>query len=383
VTVRQLGIYIHWPYCAAICPYCDFNVYKARDRDTAPLVQAILADLRQWREQTGPRVVTSIFFGGGTPSLMESRDVAAMIEACATLWGLQDSVEIALEANPTDAEAAKFADLRTAGIERLSLGVQALDDASLKALGRCHSATEARKAAKLARQIFPRLSIDLIYARPGQTLSNWKLELTDALTLEADHISPYQLTIEAGTAFDRAVRRGKIIVPDADMGADLFNLTQELLEAASFDAYEVSNHAKVDSGVDTNRSRHNLVYWTSQDWIGVGPGAHGRIGWSAGRRATKAASRPDDYIATLASQGHTLVEDETLSLEAMRDEFWLMGLRMKDGVVFANAPGDPLCARQLAHMVGTGLVWCTDTSIGLTPAGRIVGDTLIGKLLSI
>lgn len=379
MTTRQLGIYIHWPYCAAICPYCDFNVYKARGRDTGPLVKAILADLAGWRAQTGPRPVTSIFFGGGTPSLMDPGDVAALIEACASLWGLEDTIEIALEANPNDAEAAKFGDLRAAGIERLSLGVQALDDASLKALGRFHSAEEARKAAHLARTIFPRLSIDLIYARPGQTLSNWTRELSDALTLGADHISPYQLTIEAGTAFDRAVRRGKIIVPNADLGADFFNLTQEHLEAAGFDAYEVSNHAISIA----SRSRHNLVYWKSQDWIGVGPGAHGRLGWSSRRRATKAALRPDDYIANLATHGHALIEDETLSLEAMRDEFWLMGLRMKDGVVFANAPGDPLCARQLAHMVGAGLVWCTDTSLGFTPAGRIVGDTLIGELLSV
>lgn len=377
MTTRQLGIYLHWPYCAAICPYCDFNVYKARGRDTTPLVKAMLADLAGWRQQTGPRKVTSIFFGGGTPSLMDAHDVSSMIDACARLWGLEDNVEIALEANPTDAEAAKFDDLRHAGIERLSLGVQALDDVSLKSLGRFHSADEARQAARLARSLFPRLSVDLIYARPNQSLKDWVREITDALALEADHISPYQLTIEAGTAFDRAVTRGKMIIPDADMGADFFALTQDHLEAAGFEAYEVSNHAKGHA----SRSRHNLVYWTSQDWIGVGPGAHGRVGWNQGRRATKAAMRPDAYIESLNTKGHALIEDEALTLEAIRDEFWLMGLRLKDGVALASAPGAPLDSGQLDQMTRAGLLWRTDTRIGLTPSGRIVGNTLIGKLL--
>jgi putative oxygen-independent coproporphyrinogen III oxidase len=374
---RQLGIYIHWPYCAAICPYCDFNVYKARGRDSAPLVQAILSDLAYWRGQTGPRKVSSIFFGGGTPSLMDPRDVSALIEACASLWGLETGVEIALEANPTDAEAAKFADLHTAGIERLSLGVQALDDASLKALGRFHSAEEARKAAYLARTIFPRLSIDLIYARQDQSLSAWECEMTAALKLSADHVSPYQLTIEAGTAFERAVSRGQLNLPDADLGADFYTLTQDVLAAAGFEAYEVSNHAK-DAA---SRSRHNLIYWTSQDWIGVGPGAHGRLGWNTGRRATKAALRPDDYIKSLNTFGHGLTEDEALNSDAIRDEFWLMGLRMKDGVLLAQAPGAPLDETQLTSMMAAGFVWRTSQKVGLTSQGRLVSNTLIGQLL--
>ncbi len=378
MTQRQLGIYIHWPYCAAICPYCDFNVYKARGRDTGPLVAAILADLAQWRDQTGPRSVTSIFFGGGTPSLMDPHDVGAMIEACSSLWGLEDGAEIALEANPTDAEAAKFQDLHHAGIERLSLGVQALDDASLKALGRFHTAEEAKNAARLARTIFPRLSIDLIYARPHQTLNQWDSEMALALALEPDHISPYQLTIESGTAFDRAVARGKMIMPSGDLAADFFELTQSCLEASGFEAYEVSNHAKGRE----NRSRHNLVYWTSQDWIGVGPGAHGRVGWGdSGRRATKAAIRPEAYIKAMATGDNSLIEDETLSVEAMRDEFWLMGLRLKDGVTVSDAPGAALEPVQMAAMKQAGLVWETQGKIGLTPQGRVVGDRVIGKLL--
>ena len=377
MKLRQLGIYIHWPYCAAICPYCDFNVYKAHGRDTAPLVNAILADLTRWRAQTGPRPITSIFFGGGTPSLMNPGDVSAIIETCAHLWGLENDVEITLEANPTDSEASKFAELRQAGIERLSLGVQALDNTSLKALGRFHSAQEGSQAARLARSIFPRLSIDLIYARPDQSLAQWEHELKLALALEADHFSPYQLTIESGTAFDRAVKRGRMVVPNSDLGADFFTMTQDILEAGGFEAYEVSNHAKTKA----SRSRHNMVYWTSQDWIGVGPGAHGRIGWPQGRRATKAALRPDDYIAALAQNGHALIEDDVLDLEAIRDEFYLMGLRLKDGVACADAPGPPLDSHQVKNMVQANLMWQSEDKIGLTAQGRIVGNTLIGQLL--
>jgi putative oxygen-independent coproporphyrinogen III oxidase len=377
VSGRQLGIYVHWPYCAAICPYCDFNVYKARSRDDGPLVAAIVADLTHWRDQTGPRQITSIFFGGGTPSLMDPQQVSAIIEACANLWGLKAGAEIALEANPTDAEAAKFADLARAGIERLSLGVQALDDASLKALGRFHSAQEARSAAHLARTIFPRLSIDLIYARAGQTLADWERELNQALALDSDHLSPYQLTIEAGTAFERAVRRGAMTLPSNDLAADFFTLTQERLDSAGFEAYEVSNHAKGTA----NRSRHNLVYWTSQDWIGVGPGAHGRMGWEGARRATVAAKRPEAYIKAVSSHGHGLAEDDLLDIEAIRDEFWLMGLRLLYGVDVQGAPGPPLDARALTSMLDAGLVWAREGRIGLTAQGRILGNGVIGKLL--
>jgi putative oxygen-independent coproporphyrinogen III oxidase len=375
---RKLAIYVHWPYCAAICPYCDFNVYKAAGRDSAPLVGAILNDLAGWRAQTGPREVSSIFFGGGTPSLMEPAQVGAIIDAIARLWGLSDGVEIALEANPTDAEACKFEDLAQVGIERLSLGLQSLDDASLKSLGRFHSSDEGRRAATLARRLFPRLSIDLIYARPAQTLAEWQAELSDALNLQADHVSPYQLTIESGTAFERAVTRGNMVMPNNDLAADFYTLTQDLLEDAGFEAYEVSNHAKGRA----NRSRHNEIYWQSGDWLGVGPGAHGRIGWvEAGRRATKAAMRPEAYIALLAQHGHGLIEDDVLPLGAVRDEFWLMGLRMKDGVRRADAPGPPLVEVQVAGFVKAGLVWETPDLIGLTPAGRMVSDSVIGKLL--
>jgi putative oxygen-independent coproporphyrinogen III oxidase len=379
MSQRQLGIYVHWPYCAAICPYCDFNVYKARGKDTGPLVAAILSDLVQWREQTGPRPVSSIFFGGGTPSLMDPRDVEAIIDACARLWGLEDGVEISLEANPTDAEVARFADLRNAGIERLSLGLQSFDDVALKQLGRFHSAAECAAAAKLARDIFPRLSIDLIYARPHQTLADWERELHTGLALGPDHVSPYQLTIEEGTAFARAVKRGTLTVPETDLAADFYQMTQDVLEQAGFEAYEVSNHARGNH----NRSRHNQIYWTSGDWLGVGPGAHGRIGWGlSGRRATKTSLRPNDYIAGVSTQGHALIEDEVLSLDAMRDEYYLMGLRLSDGVALTLAPGAPLSEDRVKGFEQAGLLWRTPTHVGLTAQGRVVGDTVVGQLLA-
>ncbi|AMS30208.1 MAG TPA: coproporphyrinogen III oxidase [Hyphomonadaceae bacterium] len=375
---RQLGLYVHWPYCAAICPYCDFNVYKARGLDTEPLVSAILADMTYWRDQTGKRPLTSLFFGGGTPSLMAPNQVRRIIEHADSLWGFAEGFEISLEANPTDAEAARFQDLRLAGVERLSLGLQALDDVSLKQLGRFHSVQEGLAAARLARTIFPRLSIDLIHTRQGQTLETWQQELELALTLSPDHVSPYQLTIEDGTAFARAAARGALRLPDNDQAADFYTLTQTILEQAGFDAYEVSNHAKSAA----NRSRHNVLYWTSQDWIGLGPGAHGRLGWGTDRRATKAHIRPQAYCEGFSKNGHGIMEDEVLAPDAVRDEFWLMGLRLQDGVVVQNAPGEPLPEDQIKARVRQGLMWQSPTHLGLTSEGRLVADTIIGKLLA-
>jgi len=375
---RQLGLYVHWPYCAAICPYCDFNVYKARGQDTEPLVSAILADMTYWRDQTGKRPLASLFFGGGTPSLMAPNQVRRIIEHADNLWGFADDFEVSLEANPTDAEAAQFQDLRHAGVERLSLGLQALDDTSLKALGRFHSAQEGLAAARLARTIFPRLSIDLIHTRQDQTIDAWQRELDLALTLSPDHVSPYQLTIEEGTAFARAAARGALRLPDNDQAADFYTLTQTILEQAGFDAYEVSNHAKGAA----SRSRHNVLYWTSQDWIGLGPGAHGRLGWGTDRRATKAHIRPQTYCEGVSKNGHGIMEDEVLAPDAVRDEFWLMGLRLQDGVVVHNAPGKPLPEDQIQARVRQGLMWQSLTHLGLTAQGRLVADTIIGKLLA-
>jgi putative oxygen-independent coproporphyrinogen III oxidase len=375
---RQLAVYVHWPFCATICPYCDFNVYRARGRDTGALLDAIETDLAGWRARTGPRPVSSLFFGGGTPSLMAPGEVARVIGAVDRLWGLEPGAEITLEANPTDAETARFAGLRAAGVERLSLGLQALDDTSLRALGRFHSADEAMRAARLARSTFPRLSIDLIYARHDQTLPQWQNELARALTLEADHISPYQLTIEPGTAYERAVRRGVIRPAEDELGAQLYEVTQAALEAAGYEAYEVSNHARGPKA----RSRHNLAYWTSQDWVGAGPGAHGRLGFGAGRLATTAALRPQDYIAAVSAKGWGVTEIETLDDEAARDEYWLMGLRMLAGASEAAAPGRPLPQEAVTGAIQLGHVWQAGGNIGLTPTGRLLANRVIGDLLT-
>jgi putative oxygen-independent coproporphyrinogen III oxidase len=377
-AARGLGIYVHWPFCAAICPYCDFNVYRDRGRDQSGLFDAILGDLAYWRAHTGPRALTSLYLGGGTPSLLRTDQVGALIDACARLWGFGPDPEITLEANPTDAEAARFAGFARAGVNRLSLGVQALDDGALKALGRFHSAEEARKAARLARRLFSRLSIDLIHSRPDQTLDAWRSELGDALALEPDHLSPYQLTIEPGTAFARAAGRGRLSVPAPDLAADFHELTDNVLAEAGFEAYEVSNHAR---SRDT-RARHNLLYWTSQDWIGVGPGAHGRLGAGSARMATETHLRPQAYVADVASRGTGATLVETLGIEAAREEYWLMGLRLRDGVRPDTAPAGLDTAR-LAEAIGDGLAWSDDGRVGLSARGRMVANTLIAHLLGV
>lgn len=374
-----VGVYVHWPYCARICPYCDFNVVRDRGKtqEQADLADAIVADLEAQRELTGERQLLSIFFGGGTPSLMDPVQVARVIDTAKRLWSPVADLEISLEANPTDAEADRFAALADAGVQRLSLGVQALDDDSLKALGRNHDAGAARRAIAAATKAFPRLSIDLIYARPGQTDAAWRAELSEALALGPEHVSPYQLTIEAGTAFDRAVGRGTLVVPDEDLAATLFETTQELLEAAGFDAYEVSNHAKGGAA----RSRHNLVYWRGVDYVGVGPGAHGRLALPEGRAATVAHRGVKDYIAAVRDTGVGF-EREILTAEEAAEERLVLGLRIDDGVSFAEmAPlGLTPDTRKVRDLVETGLLVDDRHRLRATRAGRLVLDRLTGAL---
>ena len=374
-----VGVYVHWPYCARICPYCDFNVVRDRGKtqEQADLADAIVADLEAQRELTGERQLLSIFFGGGTPSLMDPVQVARVIDTAKRLWSPVADLEISLEANPTDAEADRFAALADAGVQRLSLGVQALDDDSLKALGRNHDAGAARRAIAAATKAFPRLSIDLIYARPGQTDAAWRAELSEALALGPEHVSPYQLTIEAGTAFDRAVGRGTLVVPDEDLAATLFETTQELLEAAGFDAYEVSNHAKGGAA----RSRHNLVYWRGVDYVGVGPGAHGRLALPEGRAATVAHRAIKDYIAAVRDTGVGF-EREILTAEEAAEERLVLGLRIDDGVSFAEmAPlGLTPDTRKVRDLVETGLLVDDRHRLRATRAGRLVLDRLTGAL---
>lgn len=374
-----LGVYVHWPYCARICPYCDFNVVRDRGRtaEQAALADAIVADLEAQRALTGERILLSIFFGGGTPSLMDPAQVARVIETAKRLWPPAKDLEISLEANPTDAETDRFAALADAGVQRLSLGVQALDDDALKTLGRNHDAGAARRAMKAARQAFPRLSIDLIYARPGQTDTAWRAELAEALAAGPEHISPYQLTIEVGTAFDRAVGRGTLKVPDEDLAATLFETTQEVLEAAGFDAYEVSNHARGEAA----RSRHNLVYWRGIDYVGVGPGAHGRLALPQGRTATTAHRAISDYVAAVQRVGLGF-QQEILTPEEAAEERLVLGLRIDAGVAFAEmsplglSPDLP----KVRDLVEAGLLADDPNRLRATRAGRLVLDRLTGVL---
>ncbi|MBS0360688.1 MAG: coproporphyrinogen III oxidase [Proteobacteria bacterium] len=376
-TAPRLGVYIHWPYCARICPYCDFNVAKARGGDEpAALARAIVTDLAAQRDLTGPRELASIFLGGGTPSLMDPAWAAEMIAQARRLWTPVADLEVTLEANPTDAEAARFAAFAAAGVNRLSLGLQALDDTALKLLGRNHDAASGIRAAQAAARAFPRLSLDLIYARPAQTPAAWADELDRAIDLGAEHISPYQLTIEAGTAFDRAVRRGTLVPPDPDTGAALYDTTQRVLEAKGFEAYEVSNHARGEAA----RSRHNLIYWQGQDYVGAGPGAHGRLTIGGVREATYAAPKAADYIGRVTEAGVGFASREALDAREAAQERLLSGLRIADGVALAEVAALGIDPGKIADLVSLGLLADDPKRLRATSAGRLVLDRLTTEL---
>jgi oxygen-independent coproporphyrinogen-3 oxidase len=376
-----VAIYVHWPYCARICPYCDFNVVRDRGwrEEQAVLVQAILTDLSAQTAGLEGRPLTSIFFGGGTPSLMRPEDVAAVIDAARGLIAPTGPVEVTLEANPTDAEAAHFAALREAGVNRLSLGVQSLDDAELAFLGRNHSATEARRAITAAASVFDRLSIDLIHALPGQTVAGWTAALEEALTMGFEHVSPYQLTIADGTAFAYAAERGTLVPPGEDLAADLYEATQAVLGAAGFDAYEVSNHAKGQAA----RSAHNLHVWRGGDYVGVGPGAHGRITVNGVRTATVAHRRIADYVAGVAS-GAPWSEAQALDTAGAAEERLLLGLRTVEGVPLGLLPAldlDPSTA-PVADLIADGFLSAADGRLAATARGRLVLDAVLKVLLT-
>jgi len=377
----SIALYLHWPYCARICPYCDFNVVRDRGRrdQQARLAAAIMADMEAQASLTGPRRLASIFFGGGTPSLMAPEAVAAVIARAKALFPPQDEIEITLEANPTDAEAGRYAALADAGINRLSMGVQSFDDDALTFLGRDHSAAEARRAIDLAARAFPRLSIDLIYARPGQSVADWRAELTAALGMGFEHVSPYQLTIEGTTAFGRAVARGAWSPPDEDLAAALYEATQDTLEAAGFEAYEVSNHARDIAA----RSSHNLHVWRGGDYLGLGPGAHGRITLPQGRTATVAERRIDDYIAGVAA-GTPWAERDLLSPTDADEEHVLLGLRTVEGVPLPvlERLGLSTAEGPLADMMDDGFVHLTENRIAATAAGRPLLDAILKALLT-
>jgi oxygen-independent coproporphyrinogen-3 oxidase len=322
------GVYVHWPFCLSKCPYCDFNSHVRHAAiDEERFARAFAREIETTAARTGGRTVTSIFLGGGTPSLMQPHTVGAVLDAIGKHWRVADNVEVTLEANPTSVEATRFRGYRAAGVNRVSLGVQALDDASLKSLGRLHTAREALDAVAIARSAFDRYSFDLIYARPDQTPQMWSDELKLAISEAAEHLSLYQLTIEEGTPFFGLHAAGKLKTPDEALARVLYDVTQEVCGAHGLPAYEISNHARLGA-----ECQHNLVYWRGDEYAGIGPGAHGRLDVDGGRYATATEKRPEAWLMRVEAKGHGVVSDERLNSEERADEFLLMGLRLAEGI---------------------------------------------------
>ena len=322
------GVYVHWPFCLSKCPYCDFNSHVRHAAiDEERFARAFAREIETTAQRIPGRTVSSIFLGGGTPSLMQPRTVGAILDAIGKNWSVAREVEVSLEANPTSVEATRFAGYRTAGVNRVSLGVQALDDASLKGLGRMHSAREALEAVAIARGAFDRYSFDLIYARPEQTTQAWEAELRLAISEAAEHLSLYQLTIEQGTPFAGLHAAGKLVIPDEGNARALYDVTQEVCAALGLPAYEISNHARPGA-----ECRHNLVYWRGDEYAGIGPGAHGRIDIAGVRRATATEKRPESWLMRVETLGHGIIVDDALNCEERADEYLLMGLRLREGI---------------------------------------------------
>ncbi|GGB98037.1 coproporphyrinogen III oxidase [Novosphingobium endophyticum] len=373
------ALYIHWPFCLAKCPYCDFNSHVRASVDHARWQDALLADMRHEHSMAGGEALDSIFFGGGTPSLMPPALVARLLEEADRLWGLSSGIEITLEGNPSSVEAANYAELASAGVNRVSLGLQALEDETLRFLGRLHDAREGLAALDVAQRHFARVSFDLIYARPGQTVEQWRQELTRALSFGTGHLSLYQLTIEPGTRFATMVRQREFAPLDDDACADMFTLTRETTAAAGLPAYEISNHARLGE-----ESRHNLTYWRYQDYSGIGPGAHGRRAGAATVRHRK----PENWLSAIAEQGHGISEERPLGRREQASEAMVMGLRLREGVdldVMASRFGldrPALCDHAKAEFYDRqGLVWRDGARLGVTEAGMPLLDALLGELV--
>ena len=378
------GIYVHWPFCLSLCPYCDFNSHVREAVDQHRWRRALLAELDHYAGQTPERPVTSVFFGGGTPSLMAPETVAAVIARVGESWRLAPDAEITLEANPTSVEAGRFAAYRAAGVNRVSLGVQSLNDDALGFLGRRHSAREAIQAVEIAQGCFPRVSFDLIYARPGQTVTDWRAELSQALALGTEHLSVYQLTIEPGTVFHGAWRRGELVPPGEETAAALYEGTQEVLEGAGLPAYEISNHAR--SGAE---SRHNLTYWRYGDYAGIGPGAHGRLSLGGQKLATRQHRAPEAWLDAVERAGHATRSASPLSRDQRLAELVMMGLRLREGVArsafrreLESDPEDLLDAARLSHLREAALVSLDVTGLRATAAGRQRLDGVLDYLLT-
>ena len=382
---NALAVYVHWPFCLSKCPYCDFNSHVREDVEDMRWRRALCAEIDHFADQAPGRAVGSIFFGGGTPSLMAPETVAAVIEHIGQAWTLDADAEITLEANPTSVEAGRFAAYRAAGVNRLSLGVQSLDDAALRFLGREHSASQAQEALEIARRTFQRFSFDLIYARPEQGAAAWRRELAAALDMAGEHISLYQLTIEKGTPFHARHRSGEISPPGEALAAELFDITQQLTAGAGYPAYEISNHSRPGKAC-----RHNLSYWRYEDYAGIGPGAHGRLQTAdAGARATRQHAKPETWLEAVERTGHATAETRPLAPAERAEEMLMMGLRLHEGVDltrFSARTGLLLTAairRDALHRLRDGgfLVW-GDETLQATKKGRTVLNSVLSELLA-
>jgi oxygen-independent coproporphyrinogen-3 oxidase len=374
------GVYVHWPFCLSKCPYCDFNSHvRHQTIDEARFVRAFRREIAATAARVPGRTVSSIFLGGGTPSLMQPATVAAILDAVAHNWSVAPAVEITLEANPSSVEAARFRGYRAAGVNRVSLGVQALSDAALRELGRLHSATEALDALALARSLFERYSLDLIYARPRQTVEAWKTELASALSHAGEHLSLYQLTIEQDTPFASLQSAGKLVIPDEELARALFDVTQELCSLAGMPAYEVSNHARPGG-----ECRHNLIYWKGYEYAGVGPGAHGRLDLNGARHATATEKGPEAWLTRVETDGHGVVTDEVLTREEVADEFLLMGLRLSEGIDparYACLAGRALSPQRIAFLREQGFIETDGHGmLRATRAGFALLDAVVADL---
>jgi putative oxygen-independent coproporphyrinogen III oxidase len=375
------GLYIHWPFCLSKCPYCDFNSHVAAKIDQKRWQAAFLAEIERASQETSGQILQSVFFGGGTPSLMDPDLVATILEKVRASWAMSNDPEITLEANPTSVEAGRFAAYRQAGVNRVSVGVQALDDESLRRLGRMHTVKEAVRAVEIAQSTFPRFNFDLIYARQGQTLSDWDQELAEACALGARHMSLYQLTIEEGTVFHERNRKGLLTgLPDEDLAADLFQFTQRKCEEAGLPAYEVSNHA-----VPGEESRHNLTYWRGGDYVGIGPGAHGRLTKDGKRVATEARKQPEDWLRAVETEHSGEYPRHILTSDQAGSEYCLMGLRLRDGISvsrYEQLSGRRLDPRKLRSLGEDGLIQFDETHLRTTSKGMLLLNGILRELLA-
>jgi putative oxygen-independent coproporphyrinogen III oxidase len=379
---EPLAVYIHWPFCRSKCPYCDFNSHVREAVDAARWTQGLLADLDHHAELVPERAIGSVFFGGGTPSLMPPETVAALLDRVGARWTITPDVEVTLEANPNSAEAARFRAFAAAGVNRLSLGVQALDPAALKVLGRLHDRAEAIAAIEHARDSFARFSFDLIYARPGQSIGAWRNELDEALTLAGEHLSLYQLTIEPGTAFATLERRGDLVPPEEETAAALFEATQDRLVAHGLPAYEISNHARPGA-----ECRHNLTYWRYQDYVGIGPGAHGRLTRDGGKFATRQHRTPERWLAAVERMGTGIEEVAAIDHDTAVEEMLMMGLRLTEGVDrvrlerAAGQDAESLFGGRLALLLEGGFLTLDQERLAATAAGRQRLNAVLAALL--